>query len=158
MRPSSSRLKYTDIIKYCMERVLEKLTDPQLVKKFPAFHGTRMFITAFTSACHLFLSWASSIQSTPPHPTSWWSTFPFPCSAPIKLSVQAQCKCSCFVTNPVFKMRSCQYLAEPPSWRTTPCWLFATAYSIYSQLPSILEAVPPSATWGRAMPWWQGST
>ena len=29
---------------------------------------------------------------------------------------------------------------------------------IYSQLPSILEAVPPSATWGRAMPWWQGPT
>ena len=25
-------------------------------------------------------------------------------------------------------------------------------------LPSISEAVPPSATWGRAMPWWQGST
>jgi hypothetical protein len=26
------------------------------------------------------------------------------------------------------------------------------------QLPSILEAVPPSSTWGRAMPWWQGPT
>jgi hypothetical protein len=24
--------------------------------------------------------------------------------------------------------------------------------------PSILEAIPPSATWGRAMPWWQGPT
>jgi hypothetical protein len=31
-------------------RVLEKLTVPQLVKKFPAFYGTRRFITAFTSA------------------------------------------------------------------------------------------------------------
>jgi len=41
---------------------------------------------------------------------------------------------------------------NPPSWRTTPCQLSATAYSIYSQLSSILEAVPPSATWGRAMP------
>jgi len=29
---------------------------------------------------------------------------------------------------------------------------------IYSQLPSTLEAVPPSATWGRAMLWWQGPT
>jgi hypothetical protein len=28
-------------------------------------------ITALTSACHLFLTWASSIQSIPPHPTSW---------------------------------------------------------------------------------------
>jgi len=34
-------------------RVLEKLTGFQLVKKFPAFYGTRRFITAFTSACHL---------------------------------------------------------------------------------------------------------
>ena len=29
---------------------------------------------------------------------------------------------------------------------------------MYSQLPSILEAVPPSANWGYAMPWWQGPT
>ena len=32
-----------------------------------------MFITAFTSARHLFLSWASSIQSIPLHHTSWRS-------------------------------------------------------------------------------------
>ena len=31
-------------------------------------------------------------------------------------------------------------LRPSPSWRTTPCQLSATAYSIYSQLPSILEA------------------
>jgi hypothetical protein len=30
-----------------------------------------MFITAFTSARHLSLSWASSIQSILPHPTFW---------------------------------------------------------------------------------------
>jgi len=30
----------------------EKLTGLQLVKKFPAFHGTRRFITALTSVCH----------------------------------------------------------------------------------------------------------
>ena len=38
--------------------LLEKLTDSQLVKKFPAFYGTRRFITAFTSARHLSLFWA----------------------------------------------------------------------------------------------------
>jgi len=38
--------------------LLQKLTGSQLVKKFPAFYGTRRFITAFTSACHLSLSWA----------------------------------------------------------------------------------------------------
>jgi hypothetical protein len=33
--------------------LLEKLTGSQLVKKFPAFYGTRRFITAFTRAHHL---------------------------------------------------------------------------------------------------------
>ena len=51
--------------------LLEKLTGLQLVKKFPAFHGTRRFITALTSVRHLSLSWASPIQSIYPHPTSW---------------------------------------------------------------------------------------
>ena len=42
--------------------LLEQLTGLQLVKKFPAFHGTRKFITALTSVCHLSLSWASPIN------------------------------------------------------------------------------------------------
>ena len=50
--------------------LLEKLTSSRLVKKFPAFYGTRKFITAFTNDRHLSLSWARSIQSIPPHPTS----------------------------------------------------------------------------------------
>ena len=44
--------------------LLEKLTGLQLVKKFPAFHGTRRLITALKSFRHLSLSWASSIQSS----------------------------------------------------------------------------------------------
>jgi len=54
--------------------LLEQLTGLQQVKKFPAFHGTRRFITALTSVRHLSLSWASLIQSIYPHPTSWRST------------------------------------------------------------------------------------
>ena len=53
--------------------LLEKLTGLQLVKKFPAFHGTQRLITAPTSVRHLSLSWASPIQSIYPHPTSWSS-------------------------------------------------------------------------------------
>ena len=53
--------------------LLEKLTGLQLVKKFPAFHGTWRFITALTSVRHLSLSWASPIQSIYSHPTSWRS-------------------------------------------------------------------------------------
>ena len=51
--------------------LLEKLTGLQLVKNFPAFHGTRRFITALTSVRHLSLSCANPIQSTYPHSTSW---------------------------------------------------------------------------------------
>jgi hypothetical protein len=53
--------------------LLEKLIGLQLVKKFPAFYGTRSFITALTSVRQMSLSWASPIQSTYPHPTSWRS-------------------------------------------------------------------------------------
>ena len=53
--------------------LLEQLTGLQLVKKFPAFHGTQRFITARTSARHLSLSCVSPIQSIYPHPTSWRS-------------------------------------------------------------------------------------
>ena len=55
--------------------LLEKLTGLQLVKIFPAFYGTRRFITAFVGARHLSLTWASSIQSIPPHLTSSRSIF-----------------------------------------------------------------------------------
>jgi len=76
-------LKYTDtFVSYLLTYLptpwcrvlLEKLIGLQLVKKFPAFHGTRRFITTLTSVRHLSLSWTSPIQSTYPHPTSWRST------------------------------------------------------------------------------------
>ena len=52
--------------------LLEKLTG-FVIKKFPAFYGTRKFITVLKSARHLSLSWANSIQSQQPLPTSWRS-------------------------------------------------------------------------------------
>ena len=76
-----------------------------------------------------------------------------------KVSVQARgFVCEYFVTRYILTGRSCQHLAQTPSWRTIPCQLSATAYSVYSQLPSILEAIPPSPTWGCAVLWWQGPT
>ena len=64
---------YSDLLTPCSTVLLQKLSGPQLVKKFPAFYGTRRFLTVFTNARHLSLSWVSSIQSTPPYPTSWRS-------------------------------------------------------------------------------------
>ena len=65
-------LKYYLLTPWCRV-LLEKLTGLQLVKKFPAFHGTQRFITALTRVRHLSLSWVSPIQSIYPHPTSWRS-------------------------------------------------------------------------------------
>ena len=52
---------------------LEKVTGSQLVKKFPTLYGIWKFIITFTTARQLSLYWASSIQSIPPHLTSWRS-------------------------------------------------------------------------------------
>lgn len=61
------------------------LTDPQLVRQFPAFYETHRFITMLTTACRLSISWAWSIQCMAPHlllmvffhlcPSFLWSLF-----------------------------------------------------------------------------------
>jgi hypothetical protein len=48
----------------------KKLPVVKLLKNFPAFYGTRSFITVFTSVLHCSLSWARSIQSISSHPIS----------------------------------------------------------------------------------------
>jgi len=67
--PCIARLTYLSTL--WSRSLLKKQTASQLVKKFPAFYGSRRFITAFTRDRHLSLSWASSIQSMPPHSTYW---------------------------------------------------------------------------------------
>jgi len=64
---------YTYLLTPWCRVLLEKLTGLQLVKKFPAFHGTRRLITALTSVHHLSISWTSPIQSIYPHSISWRS-------------------------------------------------------------------------------------
>ena len=58
--------------------LLKKLTGSQPVKKFPAFYGTRRFITAFASAHHQSLYRATSIQSIPLHTSSCISPLYYP--------------------------------------------------------------------------------
>jgi len=58
------------LLSLCNIILLGKLTGFQPVRKFPTLYGTRSFLTVVTSARHLSLTRASSIQSTPPHPTS----------------------------------------------------------------------------------------
>ena len=53
--------------------LLEKLTGSAASQEMPSIFGTRRFLAVFTSARHLSLSWANSIQSPQPPPTSWRS-------------------------------------------------------------------------------------
>ena len=57
----------------------EKLTVPHLVKKYPAFYGTRKFIIALTNGRQLSIYWARSIQCMLSHPPSWRSTILLTC-------------------------------------------------------------------------------
>jgi len=53
--------------------LLEKLTGSAASQEIPHIFGTPRFITVLTSARHLSLSWANSIQSPQPPSTSWRS-------------------------------------------------------------------------------------
>jgi hypothetical protein len=57
---------------------LEKLTGFATSQEIPRIYGTRKFITVLASARHLSLSWARSIQSPQPPPTSWRSLLILP--------------------------------------------------------------------------------
>jgi len=59
------KLMMTTTTTPCSRVLFEKLVVAQLAKKFPAFYGTRRFITVFTAIRHWILSRAGRIQSTP---------------------------------------------------------------------------------------------
>ena len=61
----------TYLLTPCSRVLLEKLTGSAASQEIPRIFGTRMFIIVPTSARHLSLSWANSIQSPQPPPTSW---------------------------------------------------------------------------------------
>ena len=92
--PEMSLIKCSYLLTPWCRFLLGKLNGLQLVKKFPAFHGTRRFITARTSFRHLCLSWASPIQSTYPHPNSWRSILIL--STHLRLGLHSIIKCSAF--------------------------------------------------------------
>jgi len=114
--------------------LLEKLTGSQLVKKFP-----HLWNPQFHYSIHKYLPTVPLLS-----PYQW-----------INPGLRHQ-----FIFHNVtfFMVRNCWNLTQPLSCSSTPCRQSATAFSIYSDPHSILKAVRPSATWGRAMLWWRGPT
>ena len=97
--------------------LLEKPTGPQLVKKFPAFYKTRRFIIAFTTARHLSLSWARSIQSIILHPT--FRRFNFMLSCHLRLGRLSSLLPSSFPT----KMLYAPLLSPHTCYMPWPIWV-----------------------------------
>jgi hypothetical protein len=62
--------QHFNLITPCSKVLLETLTGFAASQEIPRIYGTREFITVLTSARHLSLSWARSIQSPQPPPTS----------------------------------------------------------------------------------------
>jgi hypothetical protein len=111
----------------------------------------------FTRARHLSLSWAKWIQSTSPNPVSLRSILIL--SSHLRLGLPSGPRP--FVTfRNVFLFYGGELLApaQPPSWRATPFSAVRDClFNIFAAALHIWRPSPPSATWGLAMPWWQGS-
>ena len=131
--------------------LLEKLTGLQLVKKFPAFHGTRRFITALISVRHLSLSWANPIQSIYAHPTSWRSILIL--STHLRLGLPSGLFPSGFPTKTLYVPLSCPMRATCPAHLILldyiTCTLLGEEYrSLSSLLCSLLHSPITSSLLG----------
>ena len=69
----------------------------------------------------------------------------FHCVGHMKGTCQARDTCTCFVTRPVSKLRSCYHHAKPPNWRTSPRVLIQYFCSYPPYWMSFLHPQPKEA-------------
>jgi hypothetical protein len=158
--------------------LLQKLSIVQLLKNFPAFYGIRRFITVLTRALHWSLSWARSIQSIPSFPinlrsililsthlrhgftsglfpsgvlTNIFPPFRATCPAPGPRLFEHIRKKLNFYSEELLALRPTPKLEDHPLSAVRDCLFNIFAATLHTWRPS------PSATWGRAVPWWQGT-
>ena len=81
-------------------------------QEIPPFYGTRRIITILTSARHLSISWANSIQSIPPHPTSWRSILIV--SSHVRLGLPSGLFSSGFPTKTLIRLSYLPYVLHAP--------------------------------------------
>jgi hypothetical protein len=68
------RINYTYLLTPWNRVLLEKLTGSAASQEIPRTFVTRSFLIVLTRVRHVSLTWANSIQSPQPPPTSWRST------------------------------------------------------------------------------------
>ena len=107
--------------------LLEKLTGSAASQEITRIFGTRRFLTVLTSARHLSLSWANSIQSPQPSPTSWRSILIL--SSHLRLGLPNGLFPSGFLT------RTCAHLSPPPYAPHAP------PISFFSILPPVFTSI-----------------
>jgi hypothetical protein len=119
----------------------------QLLKNFPAFYGTRRFITVFTRALHWSLSWTRSIHSIPPRSTSLRSILLLPTH--LHLGISSGLFPSGFPTSILYAFLSFPFVlrALPILYSLTwSFWLYLARstsnesphYAVYFNLPSLI--------------------
>jgi hypothetical protein len=85
--------------------LLEKLTVPQIVRKFPVFYAAQMFLNMFTTVWHLAILWATRIKVLASHIISFNIHYnilllPIPSSTKQSLSLGSQQYSVCFALLP----------------------------------------------------------
>jgi hypothetical protein len=130
----------------------EKPTDPQLVRKFPAFYVTQSSLPHSKGPATCTYPEPDRFSPWPP-PLQFSKIFLYRRTCPVTRLLWLFRNMIKFLRWGVVSISPNPQAGRPP---LIGCPRLLIQYIL--SYPPYLEAVPPSATWGLAMPWWQGPT